>query len=431
MDKSILCFKTERIPRRSSITQYGITWTFDKPYRSGQYITGDWWVLDEGSGVTVTGINPSPVYHATNGYNGSMINPPCGQYHANKQAWDSRNSYLQYDYDSSYGFVPGDNLEAGDSLVSTISLQESDLPYTDVGGESQDTLSGADGATVKDAAVLTCVGSIPAPNSFRPSYATGTKIIKTSDEINWTPILAQTITPVSGQPSLSSMARYVERPWISATGGWSGDIIRPVANIPNYGMYVSHACGAASWALMCNYTQDQKTPILYGLLQVGIDLRACWGAGTRWVPDGGEGGGCKFPQVFAGYIFEDSTFYETHDVNDFGETGQTFYVSQNDIDDRDYIQDDLGIAEWGREHSRNTGYDTRSWDAAYRRTNTAITWWTEAIVMRILGIESLWNHDAFFDYMDRYNSLEPFANWQHHWGDWVGNIITTYWGTYD
>ena len=30
----------------SSITQYGITWTFDKEYESGQFASGDYWVVD-------------------------------------------------------------------------------------------------------------------------------------------------------------------------------------------------------------------------------------------------------------------------------------------------------------------------------------------------------------------------------------------------
>jgi hypothetical protein len=28
----------------SSISQYGITWTFDKEYDAGQFVTGDFWV---------------------------------------------------------------------------------------------------------------------------------------------------------------------------------------------------------------------------------------------------------------------------------------------------------------------------------------------------------------------------------------------------
>jgi hypothetical protein len=41
----------------SSVTQYGITWTFDKPYPVGQFVTGDWWVIGP---VTVVSVTPSP-----------------------------------------------------------------------------------------------------------------------------------------------------------------------------------------------------------------------------------------------------------------------------------------------------------------------------------------------------------------------------------
>ena len=33
------------------VTQYGITWTFDRPVQAGQFVTGDWWVVGP---VTVT-----------------------------------------------------------------------------------------------------------------------------------------------------------------------------------------------------------------------------------------------------------------------------------------------------------------------------------------------------------------------------------------
>jgi hypothetical protein len=42
---------------RSSVTQYGITWTFDKAYEAGQFVTGDWWVVGP---VQVVGIAPAP-----------------------------------------------------------------------------------------------------------------------------------------------------------------------------------------------------------------------------------------------------------------------------------------------------------------------------------------------------------------------------------
>ena len=40
---SILSSAAVKVENRKEISQYGITWTFDKPVKSGQFITGDWW----------------------------------------------------------------------------------------------------------------------------------------------------------------------------------------------------------------------------------------------------------------------------------------------------------------------------------------------------------------------------------------------------
>ena len=31
----------------SSVTQWGITWTFNADYEVGQFVTGDWWVVGD------------------------------------------------------------------------------------------------------------------------------------------------------------------------------------------------------------------------------------------------------------------------------------------------------------------------------------------------------------------------------------------------
>ena len=61
----------------TSITQYGITWTFDTNYTTGQFINGDYWVIDSGNGVKIINISPGHSTHPTTGkaINGSMINP--------------------------------------------------------------------------------------------------------------------------------------------------------------------------------------------------------------------------------------------------------------------------------------------------------------------------------------------------------------------
>ena len=39
------------------VSQYGITWKFDKPYTVGQFITGDYWVLGP---VNIVSVTPTP-----------------------------------------------------------------------------------------------------------------------------------------------------------------------------------------------------------------------------------------------------------------------------------------------------------------------------------------------------------------------------------
>ena len=46
-----------KVTKRSSLSQYGITWTFDKPAITGQFITGDWWVVGP---VRIVSIRPVP-----------------------------------------------------------------------------------------------------------------------------------------------------------------------------------------------------------------------------------------------------------------------------------------------------------------------------------------------------------------------------------
>src|SRR3954463_9789543 len=46
-----------KVSKRRWISQYGITWTFEQPATSGQFINGDWWVVGP---VKIININPPP-----------------------------------------------------------------------------------------------------------------------------------------------------------------------------------------------------------------------------------------------------------------------------------------------------------------------------------------------------------------------------------
>ena len=51
--------KLDDLPLVPSVSQYGITWTFDQPARAGRFVNGDWYVVGP---VTVKAIDPKPLY---------------------------------------------------------------------------------------------------------------------------------------------------------------------------------------------------------------------------------------------------------------------------------------------------------------------------------------------------------------------------------
>src|SRR4030042_5064348 len=83
----------------NSISQYGITWTFDKEYQYGQFANGDYWVIGpvkivkitpESKAIlgttTISGFTPGSGPNASiRIMNGSVINPAPG----NGQAYDN------------------------------------------------------------------------------------------------------------------------------------------------------------------------------------------------------------------------------------------------------------------------------------------------------------------------------------------------------
>ena len=56
-NKGQQAYETPNGEYRTEVSQYGITWTFDKPVKAGQFVTGDWWV--EGP-VMIVRITPAP-----------------------------------------------------------------------------------------------------------------------------------------------------------------------------------------------------------------------------------------------------------------------------------------------------------------------------------------------------------------------------------
>jgi hypothetical protein len=205
----------------TQVSQFGITWTFDKDYTVGQFANGDYWVVGP---VTIINIDPMSTDIGGRVKHGSMINPSPSQpgpIPGVLQGYDNSlwPGYSEYVYDSSLnvGRPNNQDISASNPLVvqpgsSLISL------------ESVDTATAA--PQFQTGAILTVLDS-PAPaGSFRPPYSGTDKTIRfNKNQLNYSllenlPITASIrnvmlrLKQQRGDAQADSVERMFERPWI-------------------------------------------------------------------------------------------------------------------------------------------------------------------------------------------------------------------------
>ena len=414
--------------RQSQISQFGITWTFSKNYSVGQFVNGDYWVVGP---VTIIKIDPASIEVNGRMINGSMVNPSPRL--DRKQGYDSA-LYIEYtragDYDPVLNAaLPGGMdisqsnpliLQSNCSLVSVVSI-----------------LNAEGAAQLQTAAILTALDSVPEEGSFRPPYSGTDKTIRfNTRQLNYT--LLASLKPVPGSPGLSTVERYFERPWIDHIPLWPARAQHPVDNMPDYGREIATQIGVGALMLHLNYSNTQKEKLLVRYVQLGIDLYGIVqdGGEKNWTGMGGHASGRKWPILFAGLILNDPNMKNIGrtDIPDygplhpqyvhFGEDDQTFYVTQVDIDathspqwypdSRDvqkipYESEDIGLPEWGIVHAVGPERSNKYWKTIYRSVSSPC-WGGIVLAVHIMGVKDLWNHDALFDYNDRYLQVE--ADWR-------------------
>lgn len=413
--------KLDELPLKDSLSQYGITWTFGKPARAGQFVNGDWYVVGP---VTVVTIDPAPRYGKEVAdeeldarekvaveqrcRNGSMLNLPARQ----EVAWDS--GILNYYHPEHRARLPI-ALKPGDSLASSISLHQGEkvtYPYHPgtVRGEG-------DNSPVKTVAVLTCVNNPLPPDAFRPAYCGHDPNSYLARD------LKRELLPLFGQPTGTPdpvrFAENFQRPWCD-TGFFSFDV--PQQSMPNYAQWYAQGPANAILLACCQGIRpEEKERLLINVIQIGIDHYALVRQGhPGWVAHGGHGSGRKFPIVFAGAMLGDP---EMANINRscpraaFGEDEQTAYgecwtgakvvfTGHSGIDERTGIGRDFVRAgnPWGPyEHLTPDKWVPEEFRSeAYRRANTSTCFVAQALVLRSMDLEKAWGHDAFFDYVDRW-----------------------------
>jgi len=398
--------RLEDLPKMQSISQYGITWTFDGQVPVGQFVNGDYYVVGP---ATVRAIDPAPLIgadvpadqvadnrekdrpQAERVRNGSMVDPPA----AGEVAYDSRiRNAFRPNLIARLPIV----LQPGQSLVSTIS-------YEKVGQTRRMLNSGQRTVSpVRTAAVLTCLAAPAPPDAFRPCYAKGPRPMYLARHLRRD--LLPSYGRVSATPPLAEWERVFERPWLDTVFFGFG---APEQNMPDYGREIAQAAGIGALMLCTDFTPQEKEKLLVRYVQVGIDEWGLLQGGyPGWQAHGGHGNGRKLFIVVAGMLLGDNDMAcPTKSMPNvkFSDDMQTMYghawtgaevvyaghqgvkPDQEDWGPYEHLQP----AEW----PGNTGEN-------YRRCCTSICWVGEALAIRMLKAEKLWDHDAFLDYCDRW-----------------------------
>ncbi|MGE0784587.1 MAG: hypothetical protein AB7S26_02790 [Sandaracinaceae bacterium] len=396
---------------RDSLTQYGITWTFDHEYETGRFVNGDFWIVGP---VQVISISPMP----TGNRNGSMVDP------VDDQAYDSRGGR----YDGAKGVTLPLTIDAGHSLVSSISHDET--PACQQGGaDGWETYNGdCQRGPIDTQAVLTVLGEAPPSDAFRPAYsAHGPRLYREAD-ICWERLPRLALPSGASMPSSAGVLRAVERPWIDHLNSWTMQHGCATNNMFCYGREIGDIVSNVTAYAMLD-TPDREE-VARRLIQIGIDNAGVLRAGGGWGSDGGHFNGRKWPIVFAGGMLGDAEMESPGDR--VGNEDQMTYYGAG------------GTALWGRDcmscYTATCDYpsgcssgskdcrdpaETIDGCGDYRNCCTSGTWVGEALAARLMGLDTAWGHDAFFDYVDRWMDGDVPGG-----GDTSGQLVSAMWDAY-
>jgi len=266
----------------NSLTQYGVTWTFSEDVEYGQFVTGDYYVLDKGYGVTVVSVSPL----SDAGESGSMINPvPNGG-----QGFTASGSHYKPSLSVNFPI----SLQAGDALLSSISRGDADS--RDWSGRKL-----GNGPRLKTVAVLTVLSEHPPAGTFRPSYSDREQTLYNASQINFGVLPEKTITatlPVhAGFETLEYFERGMERPWILFGRGWQSRAIHPSETMADYHEQIGLFLSEVSVLLASDI--PNKELLINRFIQVGIDYYYNPSDSSLWA----------WPVVFTGLLLDEPDMY--------------------------------------------------------------------------------------------------------------------------
>lgn len=390
----------ERVSAASSVTHYGITWTFSADRTTGTFVNGEPWVVGP---VTITAINPNPSQSVQGVQHGSMVNPIPGK----NFGFDDHPSVTRdivYEAAKNAALNLPLTLNPGDVIVSA----KSQLEYP---------------TWLKTVCALTVLNSPPPAGSFRPGIFGSTRSVKWNvSQVNWNVLKNYAAVPAT--PSKAEILSYLPPlPWFEWAGIWSGNSLQPRDNTADggkeYGREIAAKFGHIGLWLNTNQPLADKQEVAIRLIQNGIDIYSLVKQGVGFYPDGGHKCGRKLPVVMTAMLLNDPDIKAvagTGSNGTFQEDGQVWFVTQSDVGRvvnmnypgyvcSTYLQEDVGMAEWGIRHCFVPFEDNRTWNTGYRMVvgPGMMGPWMAAYLM---GAQTVWNHPAAFAYMQRYKSIQ-------------------------
>jgi len=270
------------VPKTQQITQYGITWTFDKEYEYGTFVNGDYWVIGPAIIVSIT---PD----CSNGKNGWEVNPIPGI----QQGFDNRVADFSANLTPSLPYIAN----PGASIVKAVSIS-GECNYIDPG-------AGKLIPCLETAAVLTVLSEVPLENGknlFRPPYSGSEKLFYYTTQLK-TSLLPSLASP-QNSPTLEKIQDDFQRVKLDLKQGWTGRALHPSKNLPDYGADISLQNSEGALRLMLNDPIDAKMPALINYIQAGLDFYGLMKNGAWWGEGGGQGVGRKLPIAFAAVMLD-------------------------------------------------------------------------------------------------------------------------------
>ena len=375
-----------------AVEQYGVRFVFDRPYMTGTFANGDYWVkTGEDGRVVITALTPA----GDGEHHGWEVNPD----HTGHQGFDKRIGGFRPDR------VPALPYEAsaGESIVKTVSVDPNQKRAR---------------PALKTAVVLTVLDDEP-PNGgdtvFRPPYFGTKKPFYSVDDLRLEKLPAIDGSGVSNTPSLAWVEDNFRRVWLDHKFHWSGRNMHPKQNLPDYGSGIGRLSGMGALRLMLNDPVAAKRQAAINYVQVGLDLFQMWQGGLTWPAAGGHMNGRKLPITLAGVLLENEEMMRAvrgAGGNVFQEDGSVYYSptakmvlwGQPRGGERMYW---LVLCE-GR-GSKNCRDPYRYIDGgvkpgySYQACCNSRTWKATGLCLHLMPeLRRVWNEEPFLDYLYRW-----------------------------